>query len=94
MTAVLGLTTTRHHRAVVASLEAQLEQAFVSAELNRRRHDRQLNKERKNYRGRLDHLIKGVVRTRKELAAANGTVRRLAEQLVDEPRTVRVGSRG
>ncbi|MFJ8798457.1 hypothetical protein [Streptomyces sp. NPDC102487] len=93
MTAMLGLTTTRHHRTVVAELEERLNKAFVSAELERRRHDRQRNKDRKHYRGRLDSLIKGVVRTRQDLAAANGTVRRLAEQLVDEPRPVRVGGR-
>ncbi|MET7944412.1 hypothetical protein [Streptomyces sp. NPDC005302] len=90
---MLGLITTRHHRAVVADLEERLTKAYTSAELDRRRHDRQRNKDRKHYRGRLDSLIKGVVRTRKELAAANGTVRRLAEQLVDEPRPVRVGGR-
>ncbi|MEW2164355.1 hypothetical protein AB0912_15385 [Streptomyces sp. NPDC007084] len=91
---MFGLTTTRHHRAVTTELRAQLAQAYLSAELDRRRFERSRAIERKNYRDRLDRMIKAVAHTRRDLTGANGTIGRLAKQIVDQPRPERIGSRG
>jgi len=86
---MLGLTTTRHLRAVQAGLEQQLTQACLSAELERCRADRARARERKNLRGRLDRALTALAATRGELTTTRGALRRVSEQLLDQRQAAR-----
>ncbi|MFI5880892.1 hypothetical protein [Streptomyces sp. NPDC051554] len=83
---MLGLTTTRRLHTVQAQLTAQLTQAYVSAELDRRRLERARSRERKNFRGRLDRALYALAAVRKELATSDGALRIVSECLVDSRR--------
>ncbi|MFJ8006157.1 hypothetical protein [Streptomyces fagopyri] len=80
---MLGLTTTRRLRAVEADYTAQLNQAWTSAELERRRADRTIAAQKRVFRRRLDRALKAVAATRKDAARAQGALRRVTERLVD-----------
>ncbi|MGW0800327.1 hypothetical protein [Streptomyces sp. NPDC002692] len=80
---MLGLTTTRHLRAVEADYTARLNQAWTSAELERRRADRTIAAQKLAYRRRLDRALKAVKATRQELSNTAGALRRVTERLVD-----------
>lgn len=80
---MLGLTTTRHLRAVEAQLTARLNEAYTSAELERRRLERARANAQKNLRGRLDRVLRALAATRHELATSDGALHIVSEALVD-----------
>ncbi|MGW2501875.1 hypothetical protein ACWCXL_12285 [Streptomyces sp. NPDC001588] len=81
---MLGLTTTRHLRAVTAGLEARLTTAYLSAELDRRRLERARARERANLRHRLERVVKAHATARKEQARSAGALRVVSELVVDQ----------
>jgi hypothetical protein len=81
---MLGLTTTRHLRAVEARWQQRFNDSCTAAELDRRRLERAATRTTSNLRRRLTRAVTALATARHDLATSDGALRRLAEQLVDE----------
>ena len=81
---MFGLTTTRHLRAVEAELHRALTEAYTAKELERRRCERAMSRDRIRFRGRLDRALRAVAATRRALAISDGALRIVTERLVDQ----------
>ncbi|MCX5601577.1 hypothetical protein OOK29_25845 [Streptomyces phaeochromogenes] len=84
MIAILGLTTTKRLRAVQAGLEARLDDAFLSSELQRRRTERKAARDQATLQDSLQFALLLAVAAGRQLSTTEGALRLVSEKLLDE----------